>query len=136
MTEPDEPAPSYTDIFEEVCPYYLAIGMTMREYWDGPPRLARYYREAHRLKMEEDNQKAWMQGLYIKAALDASLSSIFGKKGSKKGKYLDKPLEIFEKREREKKDAAIRERQKAIDYFNGLIKAQKKARDKQNGNHG
>ena len=106
--------------------------MTPAEYWDGPPSLVRYYREAHRLKVEEDNQRAWIQGLYFKAALDASLSSIFGK-GSRKGKYLEKPLELFPKSEKEKERDAEKERQKAVEYFNRLIRIQEERKKAQKG---
>ena len=36
-----------TEVFEECFPYYLAIGMSSAEYWEGDPSLARYYRKAH-----------------------------------------------------------------------------------------
>ena len=111
-----------TEIFEEVCPYYLAIGMTLHEYWHESPHLVKYYRQAHKLKMEEQNQIAWIQGLYFKAALDSTLRTMFKRKGAKNVPYLDKPLEIFPKTEAEKEKEAIAERQKAIDYFNNLIR--------------
>lgn len=111
----------------------MAIGMSLAEFWDGPPHLVEYYREAHRLKMREENQKAWVQGLYFKSALDSSLSHLFKKKGSKGIQYLEKPLDIFGKTEKEKEKEAIKERQKAVDYFNKLIKLQQKRKQTQSG---
>ncbi|MBR0144330.1 MAG: hypothetical protein IJM21_09180 [Clostridia bacterium] len=102
-------------MFEEVCPYYLAIGMSLDEYWNGSPHLAKVYRAAHRLKAEEENQKAWLQGLYIKSALDSSLSALFGKRGNRGTGYLEKPLELFEKSEKEKKRDALRERRRIVE---------------------
>ncbi len=102
----------------------MAIGMSLAEFWDGSPQLVRYYREAHRLKMEEENQKAWVQGLYIKSALDSSLSQLFKKKGSKGVQYLEKPLEILEKSEKERKRDAVRERRRAVRAFEALRQEQ------------
>lgn len=110
----------------------MAIGMSLAEYWEGSPHLVKYYRQAHKLKMEEQNQIAWIQGLYFKAALDSALGTIFKRKGSKSVPYLEKPLEIFPKTEEEKEKEAIKERQKAVDYFNKLIKLQQ-LRKKQKG---
>lgn len=104
----------------------MAIGMSLAEFWDGSPQLVRYYREAHRLKMEEENQKAWVQGLYFKSALDSSLSQLFKKKGSKGVQYLEKPLDIYGKSEKEKEREAIKEREKAVKFFNKLMEEQKK----------
>ena len=109
----------------------MAIGMTLAEYWEGSPHLVKYYRQAHKLKMEQENQIAWMQGLYVKSALDSTLGNMFRKKGSKSIKYLEKPLEIFPKTEEEKEKEALAERQKAIDYFNQLIREQKKRKQSQ-----
>lgn len=104
----------------------------MDEFWNGSPYLVRYYQEAHKLKVEEENQIAWLHGLYIKSALDSSLSNLFRKKGSKSVPYIEKPLEIFEKTEKEKEKEAIKERQKAVDYFNKLIRKQEERKKLQN----
>lgn len=120
-----------TEIFEEVCPYYLAIGMTLDEFWNGSPHLVKYYRQSHKLQMEQANQIAWIQGLYFKAALDSTLGTMFKRKGSKNVPYLEQPLEIFPKTQEEKEKEAIAERQKAIDYFNSLIKEQEKRKQSQ-----
>ena len=105
--------------------------MTLHEYWYESPHLVKYYRQAHKLKMEEQNQIAWIQGLYFKAALDSTLGTMFKRKGAKNVPYLEKPLEIFPKTEAEKEKEAIKERQKAIDYFNRLIKEQQKRKQSQ-----
>ena len=110
----------------------MAIGMSLAEYWEGSPHLVKYYRQAHRMKREEENQRLWLQGLYFHDALNASLSNLFKKKGSKAVRYMAQPLEIFPKTEEEKEKEAIKERQKAVDYFNRLIKEQQK-RKKQKG---
>ena len=104
----------------------------MDEFWYGSPHLVKYYREAHRLKTEEINQRLWLQGLYIKSALDSSLSQLFKKKGSKGVQYIEKPLEIFPKTKKEQEQEAIKERKKAVDYFNALIRKQEERKKQQN----
>lgn len=113
-----------TEIFEEVCPYYIAIGMSLDEYWNGSPHLVKYYRQSHRLQMEQQNQIAWIQGLYFKAALDSTLGTMFRSRGSKAIPYVEKPFDIFPKTEREKEQEAIEQRRKAVEYFNMLIRQQ------------
>lgn len=105
--------------------------MTLDEFWNGSPHLVKYYRQSHKLQMEQANQIAWIQGLYFKAALDSTLGTMFKRKGAKNVPYIEKPLEIFPKTEKEKEKEAIKERQKAIDYFNNLIKEQEKRKQSQ-----
>ena len=106
--------------------------MTLDEFWNGPPHLVRYFREAHRLKIEEENQKAWVQGLYVKSALDSALSALFKRKGSKGIPYLERPLEILKKSEREKEIEAARQRLRVASELEKMRLAQigKKRREK------
>lgn len=100
---------TYTEQFYEVFPYYLSIGMTYEQFWEGDPSLAKYYRQADELRTERRNQEMWLQGLYIYEALcDASpLMQGFAKKGTKARPYSDKPYSITEKQRR--KEAAEKE---------------------------
>lgn len=103
-----------------MCGYYLAIGMSMNEYWNASPHLARYYREAHRLRTEQRNQELWLQGLYIYNAFGVVLANAFGKKGSKKHKYMDRPIDLFGKTEGEIEAEAIRERNRVVNTLNRI----------------
>lgn len=60
---------AYTKQFEKMCPYYLAIGMTYDQYWYGDCTIAKAYRDAHRIKQELDNQRCWLQGMYVYEAI-------------------------------------------------------------------
>ena len=64
---------TYTEIFEECFPFYLAIGMSSAEYWEGTPMLAQYYRKAYHIKQDEMNKKAWLQGMYVYDAVSTAL---------------------------------------------------------------
>lgn len=98
----DDPAPSfaYTEIFKKVFPYYLSIGMTYEQFWYGDVELVKFYREAWRLRQQQENQRLWLQGLYVyEAVLDASpVLHAFAQKGTKPIPYRDQPHELFGKR--------------------------------------
>jgi hypothetical protein len=55
------PVLRYSDKFEELCSYYMSIGMTYHEYWDGDATMVKYFREADELKRERRNSDLWLQ---------------------------------------------------------------------------
>ena len=59
------PAPrfAYTQKFYDVFPYYLAIGMTPEQYWEGDCELVRYYRKAAQIRQDLKYQDAGLQGM-------------------------------------------------------------------------
>ena len=69
------------------------MGMTADEYWNGPPALLTAYRAAYNIRLEQQNQSAWLQGLYVYNAVGAVVSSALGGRG-KGAKYLDKPIDL------------------------------------------
>lgn len=83
-------AMSYTEIFETVCPEYMAMGMPYDEFWNGDPWAVRMYRKAYRRRREQHNENAWMNGVYMMNAIAACFS---GKK--KKNLYPQKPIDFF-----------------------------------------
>lgn len=95
----------------------MLYGMSYDEFWHGDPWLCAYYRQYHRLKMEQRNQYLWMQGLYNLSALSTALSGAFGSKGSKV-KYVDKPFPIFPKTREEELAEAEETRRKLVEKLN------------------
>jgi hypothetical protein len=97
----DKPSPplSYTDIFEKHFPYYLAIGMTPDDYWNGDNDLVKAYREADRIKQDRMNHEKWLQGAYIYEALCAASPLLNG--FSKRGKPYPYAKEPYKAPERE-----------------------------------
>ena len=61
---------SYTEAFEELCPFYLSIGMSYEQYWYGVPYLVEVYMKSHKLNIQRRNEELWWQGVYIKNALE------------------------------------------------------------------
>ena len=111
---------SYTTTFYEHFPYYLAIGMTTEQYWDGDPMLAKYYRKADELRRKRKNEDLWIQGMYIYEAL-CNVSPIlhaFAKRGIKPLPYPDHPYALtVNDRKEEEKIQEQREREKAKRYM-------------------
>lgn len=85
-------------------------GMTWDEFWFGPLERYAYFWKKHQLEIEQKNHELWLQGLYIRQAIDSAFDS------RQKCKYPDKPHRITElteseqRIEDEKKLATMRER--------------------------
>ena len=108
---------TYTEKFYESFPYYLSIGMTPEQFWEGDCTLVKYYRKAEEVRNEKRNQELWLQGMYIYEAIcDVSpILHAFAKKGAKPHPYPSKPYAITEKQirqEREEKERKIAEKGK------------------------
>ena len=95
---------SFTEIFRREFPYYLSIGMTEAQYWDGDPALPRYYRKADELRIERQNEEAWLQGMYVYDAIIrlTPILHAFAKKGAKPKPYVEEPYPITQKKQEDK----------------------------------
>lgn len=109
----NSPPIRYTDSFEKACPYYLSIGMTWEQYWDGDNTMVKYFRKADNLRTETKNAELWLQGLYIYRVMEAfaPILPAFPKKNARVGDYLSEPIPLTEqdahaKEEREAKAEA------------------------------
>ena len=101
--------------------------MTADEFWNASPLLTKYYREAHKLRIRQQNEFAWLQGMYIYSAVGAVVSNAISKSGSKKAEYIKEPADLGLETEAEKEAKAQREREKII----ASLTAWKKAWDRQ-----
>ena len=121
-----------TEIFEESFPFYLAIGMSYAEYWEGDPKLAQYYRKAYRLKQEERNNNAWLQGLYVYDAVSTALHNALRGMGKTKPPakdYAKQPYELFKKEKTPEQKAldVQKEQEKAALWMEQLVQRGKRA---------
>lgn len=103
---------SYSEIFKQQCPWYLAIGMSYAEFWDGPADLAKYYRKAHEYRSEFANEQNWLLGMYV---CQAVAHAIHGKKA----KYPEEPFPLDTEigRKRKEREQELNEL-RTIDYLN------------------
>ena len=84
---------SLTYFFEKLCPIYMSYGMSYDEFWYKSPYRARFYLEAQKRKIKQQDEYMWVQGMYIYEAL-CKVSPVlhaFSKKGTKPLPYSEKP---------------------------------------------
>lgn len=105
-----------TKEFEKICPFYMSIGMTYKEFWLEDVELTKYYLKAYRLKekrkAEEIEWTVWEQGLYIYEAI-SNLSPIL--RPFSKGKplpYPEKPHFLGEEEIQREKEQQEKEKEK------------------------
>ena len=114
LTEGQNPPTSqtpYGDTFDAMLPHYMAIGMTYDQFWDGEYGIRKAFREANRIRIENEQRIAdvnnWYLGQYMRTALQSvQLIAIAGVVGGKKmpepGKYPEKPF--LQQADEEKKE--------------------------------
>ena len=107
---------SYGEIFEQLCPYYMSIGMSYDEFWDGDVSRVKAYRTANELRDKRRNQELWLQGMYFYEALcDASALFRFTmKKTIKPEPYLKEPYPITAAEVRERMIREQKEKEERI----------------------
>ncbi len=113
---------TFTEFFKEQCPYYMSIGMTYDEFWNGDCELPIYYRKAEELKNKKKNQELWLQGLYFYEALCdvAPVLHAFAKKGTKPIPYSKEPYALTEQEHKERKE---RDRQQSLEILKARLLA-------------
>lgn len=115
------------EIFEECFPFYLAIGMSYAEYWEGDPILTQYYRKAYQIKQEEINNNAWLQGMYIYDAISTALHNALRGMGKNKPPAKDYAKQPYEfknkvKTEAEKTKEVEIEQEKAAAWMENFVR--------------
>ena len=119
-----------TDLFNEVCPFYMSIGMSYKEFWEGDVCLPSFYLKAHNLKREREDEQnnfnAWLHGLYVHEAFGVVLSNAFADRNAPSSHYPEKPYELKPKEkseeDKEKEQELARLRVKiALDNFTAAI---------------
>jgi hypothetical protein len=113
-----------TEVFEECFPFYLAIGMSSAEYWTGDPSLVRYFRKAYKIKQEETNNNAWLQGMYIYDAVSTALHNALRGKNTQAREYAKQPynFENKEKSIQEKAKEVEMEQEKALAWMENFVR--------------
>lgn len=125
----------YGEKFEELCGYYMSIGMTYHDYWDGDAMMAKYFREADELSRERENYNAWLHGVYIyEALLDASPALNALSKKKKPYPYRKSPIPITKTETIRKKDEENREKlNNGLNVFRDMIAGINKKFEKKEG---
>ena len=83
---------SFSDVLDKLCAYYMALGVSADEFWNGDYTLLKYHVEKHRIAVEQQNEQLWLQGVYFYEALSVALSQAFSK--HTQAKYPEKPYRL------------------------------------------
>lgn len=108
-----------SDMLDKLCPYYMLMGVSYDEFWNGDYTHLKYYAERYKLETEKKNQELWLQGLYFFDALGTVVANATAKKGSTPKKYPEKPYRITEP-SKEEKEA---EKKKQVEEFRAQLMA-------------
>lgn len=101
----DSSSKSYTEIFDAQFPFYLSLGMSATEYWEGDNALPYFYREMWKMKQKQrndhENMLAWLQGQYIAEAISACFSK--NHRYPKEPYKMEEPVKVPKNKEEEQK---------------------------------
>lgn len=125
---------SLTNLFEKYCPIYMSYGMPYEAFWHGDAYEVIFYKKAHMLKLQQQDENNWMLGTYIyEIILKCSpILRAFSKKDAKALPYSDKPhlFETFrkmfltpEQKKAEEEERKQQELLKARIHFNNWFNA-------------
>ena len=106
---------SFTNIFIQLCPQYMVMGMTYEQYWHNGTMMHKAYREAFEIRKKNDEWARWRQGQYNFAALMCAapvMRAALGKGKVEPGKYPDEPFPMTEKEAQERQEKRERENYK------------------------
>ena len=108
------PPKSLMEIFQSALPYYLKIGMTFDQYWDGDTSAHKAYRQAEKMRQKEANYLAWIQGAYFYEALMDAAPAIKAFCKTSARKYRDAPFDLDAEDKRKREEAEQRKRYERI----------------------
>ena len=120
------PKKTLAQIFWDLLPAYLAMGMTSDEYWNGDAQLCVAYRKAYKEKLELQDAMLWRQGLYVYHAMCCVAPYFNSIKPTKPENYLEQPFGIIEKQ-------APIEDKAGLEYMKAWAEKVNALRKKQNG---
>jgi len=89
---------TFSELVDELCPQYMAMGVSYHEFWHGDYTQLQFYHEAYRLRAEQENYNAFLLGNYIYDALCAvsPVLNANAKSGTKPMPYHKKPYGMDE----------------------------------------
>lgn len=67
---------SFSALFEKECPRYMAMGMTYTQFWEDSDHvnLPIYFRKKREYELNNENLKAYLNGIYFMKAIGVVLS--------------------------------------------------------------
>lgn len=104
---------SLAEMFTNICPAYMAMGMSYDEFWHCNTKVHKAYRLAWEQKKAYRNWEMWWQGGYIYEALlkvAPVMRAAFGKGKVEPGKYSEEPYPLSNKEAEARREAHRRQK--------------------------
>ena len=79
-----------SDELDQLCKYYMGMGVSYEDFWHGDYCKLKFIEENYFVGLEQENFKAWMNGIYVYQAFSTVLAAAFSKRSELK--YPEKPL--------------------------------------------
>ena len=98
---------SLAEMFTNLCPSYMAMGMTYNQFWNCNTTVHKAYREAFEIRNKNNEWARHRQGAYFMQALSVALQG-FSKDKTHKEKYPESPWPITQKEAIEQEQARER----------------------------
>lgn len=108
---------SFGEVLDKLCAYYMALGVSADEFWNGDYTMLKYYVDKHRIAVEQQNEQLWLQGVYFYEAVSVALSQAFTKHSQ--AKYPEKPYRLTPLSEEEQE----LENKKKVEEFRAQLMA-------------
>ena len=106
---------------EELCEYYMAMGVSFDEFWFGDYCRLKFYERAYYNQQKKKDHDIWLQGAYFYHAISASLASQFG--GDSRAEYPKQPFGYEKPEEQMSQDELLA-------YIQSQLEAEAKAFEK------
>lgn len=89
----------------------MSMGMSVDEFWDGDYEYAKYYKKAHELRREMENESMWLNGMYMISAIQNAMNP-------RRAKYPKEPFPLNTSVSEERKELAQEQNERKVtDYF-------------------
>ena len=96
--EQSQPRPeNYAEVLDRLCPIYMSWGMSWEQFWHGDCEAAKHFRKAAKLRERQRDYELWLQGLYVREAVLASIGNAYLEKGKEPFTYPDEPYSFSAK---------------------------------------
>lgn len=98
------------------------MGMTYKQFWEMDCTLVAAYRKAYKIRQEQQNQNAWLNGLYIWKALQSAAIYVNGfvPKGAVIEPYWDKPYEFAQEKKKTVQESNQQKIDQTVAYMQNL----------------
>lgn len=105
--------------------------MTYDQYWYGDPLMVRAFYKAEKMRQMQLDNLAWLNGLYVKSALESTVCNMLSGKNAEKLKYPESPI-MYQQEEKNRQSDEKQEQEEAFAklYMYNMIRA-----GKEWGNH-